>query len=69
MPKEQTLQELVDEKLTLLIVENNNMKKSLIKLERVIARIAHQTGTQNILKLYGIDKYIPGREDMKKWKN
>lgn len=38
------------------------------KLERAIARIAHQTGTQNILKLYKIAPYEPSREDMRKWR-
>ncbi len=40
----------------------------LEKIERLIARMAHQTGTQNILKYFGVKEYEPSREDMQKWK-
>ena len=66
--KKKNVEEVIEEKLTFLIVENNKLKKLLTKLERVVARIAHHTGTQNMLKPYNIDAYIPGKEDIKKCK-
>jgi len=37
------------------------------KLEKLIVRMAHQTGTQNILKYFDIKPYEPGQKDMRKW--
>lgn len=39
------------------------------KLEACISRMAHQSGTGNILKEYGIEKWEPGKNDMKKYKD
>jgi len=64
----QSVTELIEEKLSMLLVENRNLKKELLRLERTVARVAHHTGTDNILKAYGIDTYKPGREDMRKWR-
>jgi hypothetical protein len=66
--KEPTLQEMVNEKLDFLIIENNKLKKQTQKLECALARVAHHTGTENFMKVYGIDVYMPQRDDMRKWR-
>jgi hypothetical protein len=37
------------------------------KLEKLVARMAHQTGTQNLLRYFDIEPFEPGRKDMQKW--
>jgi regulator of replication initiation timing len=57
------------EQLTFMKTENNIIKKHLVRLERALARLAHQTGSDNILRGFQIDVFVPGKEDMKRWKN
>ena len=35
-------------------------------LEKVVAEIAHYTGTQRILDKHGIARWVPGQEDLRK---
>lgn len=39
----------------------------ITNLENALSRIAHQTGTANILSQFKIDKYEPNKKDMQKW--
>lgn len=38
------------------------------RLERVIAKMAHYSGASRILDEYGIDRWVPGKDDMRKYK-
>lgn len=44
------------------------LEKRVEILERCIARMAHQTGTQNILREFNIKAWEPGKNDMRKYK-
>jgi len=57
-----------EEKLNFLMVEYTQVKKQVTRLERALARHAHQTGSDNIMRAFKIDPFIPGREDMSRWK-
>ena len=49
--------------------ELRGLENRVEKLERLIARMAHQTGTQNILRAFNVEPFEPGKEDMGKWKD
>ena len=72
-PKKKTVKqdepEDIQELVTFLRTENNVIKKHLARIERALARLAHQTGSDNILRAFHIDPFIPGKEDMTRWKS
>jgi len=37
------------------------------KLEQLVARMAHQTGTQNLLRYFDVKPFEPEKKDMQKW--
>lgn len=41
----------------------------LERLEKVVAKFAHYNGNEAILREYGIEPWIPGKEDMEKYKD
>lgn len=67
-PNKTTETELED-KLNFLMVEFTTLKKQITRFERAFARHAHQTGADNIIRAFKIDTFIPGKEDMSRWKD
>ncbi len=45
------------------------LQKRVDRLEEVIAKIAHFSGTQRIILEFGLESFVPGRQDMKKYKD
>ena len=43
------------------------LTERVVKLEQLIARMAHQTGTQNLLRYFDVQPFEPERKDMQKW--
>jgi len=60
--------EELEDKLNFLMVEFTTLKKQITRFERAFARHAHQTGADNIIRAFKIDTFIPGKEDMSRWK-
>lgn len=44
------------------------LEGKVVMLTRVIAKLSHYAGTQNHLNEFGIEKWVPGKEDMTRWK-
>jgi hypothetical protein len=64
--KKQTIKSLTE---TIQVIEED-LKSALYDIERLeslIARMAHQTGTQNLLKYFNVSEYEPTKDDMQKW--
>jgi hypothetical protein len=58
----------LEEKLNFLMIEYTQLKKHTTRLERALARHAHQTGSDNIMRAFKIDTFVPKRENMSRWK-
>ena len=44
------------------------LTEQVVNLEKLVARMAHQTGTQNLLRYFDIQPFEPERKDMQKWR-
>lgn len=49
------------------IVEET-LTRRIDKLEALIAKLCHYAGRDNMLNEFGIDKWVPGKDDMNRWK-
>lgn len=54
-----TKADIVEEQLT----------KRIDKLEALLAKLCHFSGRDNMLIEYGIPKWVPGQDDMNRWKD
>jgi hypothetical protein len=46
-----------------------DLEKRVERLEEVIAKIAHMSGAERIIREFGLDVFVPGRQDMRKYKD
>ena len=45
------------------------LQKRVDKLEACFAKVCHMSGTEKNLTAYGIEKWSPGKDDMRKFKD
>lgn len=45
------------------------LEKKVEKLEACFAKVCHMSGTEKLLREYGIDTWTPGKNDMRKFKD
>ena len=50
-------------------VNVKSLEKRIEKLERALAKMAHMSGNHRIMVEFGIDPWVPGKEDMSKYKD
>ena len=47
----------------------SDLESRVDKLEACLAKIAHMSGQERVLLEFGIEKWVPGRNDMRKYKD
>jgi hypothetical protein len=50
-------------------VDTKDLLLKIDKLERVIAKLAHYSGQHKIMVDFGIEPYMPGKEEMSKYRD
>ena len=50
-------------------VDNQNIIERVEKLEKCLEKVASLTGNGNILNEFGLERWLPGKKDMTKFKN
>lgn len=47
----------------------NTLEERVDQLERALAKVAHYSGQHKIMVDYGIEPWVPGKDDMRKYKD